>query len=365
MINPLSRELKSKTSTVARVSPCGFFSIYVRKNAEKTKADTSEYGADGWDAKVSRVQQENPGIGRIEASEIVLHSVQDVRARLEDGGDELRRELDLTRATNSRIPPSSRSPRGMKGLSSYSRRLLLNSCQYLEERYGKDQLSFLTLTLPRVSDEALTAIQENWSAIVHRLTDSLTSLLKRSGLPGQLVGAVEIQPQRFIRSGQSVPHLHVVFVGRALKSNWKISPAKIKAIWKNCIFQNTGVELNMSGAVDLKRVQKSASRYLAKYLSKGSTTVTAALDGSGELQFVSCWYVCSLSLRRLYRRSITVSAVAAVQIVEWINDGIVKNWKKVVIELPDGGTFVPCISGYLPLELAKLLTVSMLQLSKE
>lgn len=351
---------QSHRRMLAKVSPCGFFSIYEEKKGQR-KSERVVNSVERWDAAVRLVQQENPGVGRAEASGVVLRRVREMRAALRSasrGGGA--KPLDLTRATNSHVLPKTRAPRGFSGLSGYAKRLTYSSITYLQEKYGKHRLTFLTVTIPGVEEEVLQAIQANWSEIVRRFTQELTRKLKSSGLPGEIVGVTEIQSRREMRTGQAVPHLHIVFVGKHAKGTWVLTPAKVKKQWKRTIKTVTGSNLDMNGSVDMRQVRKSAARYLSKYLSKGRTKA-AANPITGEItSFVSCWYLCSLRLRRLYARSITCGNVAATVLLEEIAKGNkeVKSFD-MFVDTKDGYSFKCCIYGWLNGTIKDLLAQSM------
>lgn len=360
------RQITSHRRLLAKVSPCGYFCVYEQAKGE-TESRRDNSGPGRPHEEVSLVQLSIPGTVSMENTPVPIRSVPKMRsdmARL-DATRGLK-ALDLTSPPNSRLFPKRRSPRGMSGLSGYAKRLTYNATSYLEKRYGKDQLSFLTLTFPGITDVELAAIQENWAEAVRRFTNDLRKKLRARSLPDDLVGAVEIQTARANRTGQLVPHIHLVFVGRKRGKGWALCPGQLKKQWKRLWKTLTGINLSMDGAVDLRRVIKSASRYLSKYLSKGRTKA-ATNQETGEISsFVSCWYICSTALRRLYKASITVSHVAAVQILEWIAEqkaGVTH--RRMVVTFPDGGTFVPCVYGWLDAKLSALVTRSMLEIESE
>lgn len=339
----------SEYVTRARVYPDGGFVVYRGRNGQEKKGQERVIDRRAY-AGLPSVQAEIPGATSRELAAVVGSRMSSL-SESERGGARLdgAAPLDLTERTNSRDSQKPRLPRGLNGMTSYARRLVTNCVAYMEERYGKDQLTFLTLTLPRVTDEELAAIQDNWADILHRTTELLSEALKRKGLPGEIVGAVEIQPQRFERTGQEVPHLHLVFVGRHRKKTWALTPKMIRNIWSKQCQKRIERQLNWNAAVDVRRVVKSAGRYLAKYLSKGSTTGTSD-PCTGEVKsFVASWYVASLSLRRRFKKSINVLGNSA-QVLELLikeSPESVQVYHKYIC-LSDGTNLWVAMTGVLP-----------------
>jgi hypothetical protein len=146
----------------------------------------------------------------------------------------------------------------------------MNGVYLLEQRYGKNRLSFLTLTLPDLTSEDLLKCSENWG----RMTDELLKALRKyveytkKGI-FEYVYCTEIQTKRLELRGEYAPHIHIVMLGKDGK-NWYITPKKIRSIWATIIARCVGHRsFDTSALENLQRIRRSAAAYLGKYLSKG------------------------------------------------------------------------------------------------
>lgn len=204
-------------------------------------------------------------------------------------------------ANNSDI----RSPRGSKGISGSARDVLCWSANQLERVYTRKTMSFLTLTLPELSEGDLRAVQEGWSKVVNDVVREIKRELERHGLQTSVVGCTELQLERGESDRKSWPHLHLVFRGRRdAHSRWLVHPVRFREIWARCVCR-----LGLSRAYpwqsseNVQQVNKSSGGYLAKYISKGKS------KGSQEVRdiwYPSDWIVCSRRLRGLYK-ALTIS----------------------------------------------------------
>lgn len=209
--------------------------------------------------------------------------------------------LGLSNAAISR----KRAKRGCRGISAKSADMLKYWIGQMEMKYGKHNISFLTLTVPNVAPHLRSAIQDSWSKIVNRFVESLKRYLRRRGSKSDCVfGASEVQIKRSQKEGWNVPHLHLVFVGRRSSgSNWLITPIRCRAIWRRILFNAVGrFVADFRAAENLQRVERSAAHYLAKYLSKQvSKSATRAADGEWH---PSDYVVCGRRFRREFRRGV-------------------------------------------------------------
>lgn len=150
-------------------------------------------------------------------------------------------------------------------------RNIRNAGFLLQEKYGKDQLSFLTLTLPNVSEDSLKRIAQNWGKVVHTFLMWLRKRLEKLEIPFEYVYCTEIQTKRKSKYGHTALHLHMVFVGRLYRGRWGVTPIQCRKAWLRAIKPLCGEDkFNTSAVENLQRVKSSASGYLSKYLSKGS-----------------------------------------------------------------------------------------------
>lgn len=212
-----------------------------------------------------------------------------------------------------------REVRGQRGISSHGKRLLRNSCYRLEKENSKDLLTFATFTIPDVSTEESLFLAENWGEIMRVFVQKLTRTLKSEGLPGEIIGAVEIQEQRTFRDNVMALHIHLVFVGRKKGDTWAISPSEYNELWKSVLSRylfEDAASYNWSAVHNVQRVKKSVEMYLGKYVTKGVKSVQAVADKFGENCLPRHWYTCSNSLRkRVMDKKVNVSGIKAEAIV--------------------------------------------------
>lgn len=193
------------------------------------------------------------------------------------------------------------SPRGQKGISAHGKRLIRNACHRIEIEVDKSLLTFATFTLPDVSTEESLFIGENWGEIQRVFVQKLTRALKKEGLPGEVVGAVEIQEKRFDRDDILSLHLHLVFKGRNKGETWGITPSEYNDLWKSVLqgYLFRSVETYDWRAVhNVQRVKKSVEGYLGKYVTKGVKSMSRVVERFGSGCLPSHWYSCTNSLRR-------------------------------------------------------------------
>lgn len=193
------------------------------------------------------------------------------------------------------------SLRGLKGITSHGKRLVRNACRRLEVEVGKEFLSFLTVTVPDVGYLESIAISQGWAEVVRVFLQRLKRALVKAGLPGEIVGVTEIQEKRVKRDGILALHLHLMFVGRSRGQKWALTPSDVRSAWSSALapYLDEPVSSYCWDAVEnIQRVLKSCEGYLGKYMSKGASTVDAAIDEFGEEAMPRSWYACTNSLRK-------------------------------------------------------------------
>lgn len=194
-----------------------------------------------------------------------------------------------------------RAERGSKGISVRQRDVLCWSANSLERIYKQSNMSFLTLTLPELSQADLVTVQDRWSDLVNTVQTYIQRELKKYGCSSAMVGCTEIQLERFENSGRSFPHLHLVFRGRFhARSHWLIKPVRFRDIWRRSVgrFVDTS-QYCWDSSENVEQVRKSSGGYLAKYVSK---CASKQRTGTKDLWYPSDWIVCSRRLRGLYER---------------------------------------------------------------
>lgn len=210
-------------------------------------------------------------------------------------------ECDATIGLSTAPISDKRKKRGSKGPSARSRDIISWAANQLEFAHSKQNMSFLTLTLPEMSDGQLGVVQGNWSAIVNQVVKEIRRRLKNEGVPTHVVGCTEIQTERELRTGQRYPHLHLVFRGRRhSQTGWALSPRQYRGIWRTVVLRFLGnVQFDWSASENVQPIKKSTGGYLAKYLSK-SGSKSAGRDR--DAWHPSDWGIVSRALRSLYAR---------------------------------------------------------------
>lgn len=206
--------------------------------------------------------------------------------------------LGLAEATNYHKRKS--APRGSRGITSQNRKTVRSVGTLLEFRYGKDRLSFATLTMPSLTPEDRVVCQQQWSRSVQVFYQEMTRYFARKGLKFIYVGVTEIQPKRSEREGWNAPHLHFVFLGKQGKT-WTITPSKLRQLWKRTWHGHFSSSYCWDLSENLVRVKKSVAGYLSKYLSKGgkSTSANAPVDS----WFPSSWVSLNLTMKNWLKKT--------------------------------------------------------------
>ena len=214
--------------------------------------------------------------------------------------------------------------RGSKGISKAGRRAVENSAILLESTYGRSRISFLTLTIPGVTEDEAIALSGNWSEIVRVFLQWLCRRLKNAGLPDCVVSVTEVQEGRLRGSGVLGLHLHMLFVGRKAVGGWLFSPEDIREAWRRAVGNHLSMppEFYDWRAVErLERIKKSASGYIGKYMSKGLKSAQLISEVRPDVVLPSTWYNLSQSMRRWYKKSVVIlSRELAGYIVELIEN---------------------------------------------
>jgi hypothetical protein len=192
-----------------------------------------------------------------------------------------------------------RSPRGSKGITSRGRRNVRSGATILEQRHGKECLSFVTFTVPSLESETMRKVCGNWSEVIRQTQQNLVRLQTSKGLDTDMVGVVEIQEKRFQRTGQAIPHLHIVIQGRkSSRSHWSVSIPEIESCYRRAIEAVAGQAIDMRAACNVKRVQKSVAGYMSKYMSKGNKSLQRFREWGEKLPLPKAWYTITRSLSK-------------------------------------------------------------------
>lgn len=208
-----------------------------------------------------------------------------------------------TNSHNSR--PQRKIRRGLKGITSRQRRLVKSAGVLLEKKYGRENFSFLTLTLPADSGGNLISWNSNFGEITRQTVQELRRELIRQGLPGEIIGVVEIQEGRLERVGELALHLHLIFAGRKNAwSPWAIDKVWIRDLWNRQLEMVVGMPFFGDATTRIEKPRKSLQKELGKYLSKGSRVIARVVDLGLQDQLPHSWVTVSLTLRRLVNSNI-------------------------------------------------------------
>ena len=250
-------------------------------------------------------------------------------------------------------PPPERAPRGQGGITRLGARTVRNAAFLLEQKYGTARLSFLTCTVPLVSETAEYNLGREWAEIVRIFIQKLTRLLKAAGLPPSYVGCTEIQEKRLVEHGGLPLHLHLVFPGRLPFKSWAIGPEQFASAWMSAVtcrcpeFEGA----NFKAATRIETLKKSAEGYLGKYMTKGAASLRGLLDSDpGIAEFLpASWWHCALILKRAIGARMSGGNRSAIRLIRDVraNDSRVGFAAEVKVKLADGNEIPAAVVGKL------------------
>lgn len=171
---------------------------------------------------------------------------------------------------------------GMKGCTSYGKKMVRSAAYLLQRKAGRRNLSFLTLTVPPMGLGELREVAMSWGELIRRLIQLLTRRLAKAKLPTEVVSVTELQTGRLKAGSLGCLHVHVVFSGRRnSRSSWFLRPLDIRKWWLKQLSSVVGRAVQSQSCENIQSVKKDASAYLGKYLSKGAGDVErfAAIAG--------------------------------------------------------------------------------------
>lgn len=159
-------------------------------------------------------------------------------------------------------------------MTKHMARNIRNAGYLLQAKYGKDNITFATFTLPGLSEADLSIICERWDELVDNFIHSLRKRVEKHGSKLEYVYCTEIQLKRLEIRHEYAPHLHLAMRGRnGKKKPWYISPKQFRSAWCNAIANLLGHnDFQRSAVENVQRVKHSVSGYLSKYMSKGSNS---------------------------------------------------------------------------------------------
>lgn len=237
------------------------------------------------------------------------------------------------------------SRKRLTGMTKNMARNIRNGVYLLEKEYGKDQMSFLTLTLPNLSTDELSMCCEQWQHMTDQILKWLRKRLLSKGIEFEYVYCTEIQSKRLQSRGEYAPHLHIVFRGRnGRKSPWGITPKMVRKAWASIIACVVGhSDFTTTALENLQRIKFSAARYLSKYLSKGNCCLPAEKENSPVQVLRTQWGGMARRISRRIKRctcritsasdNLRLGASILRAMDELVNAGIVRYWKSGYIPL--------------------------------
>lgn len=214
--------------------------------------------------------------------------------------------LGLSVVSNSHNSGTQRKiKRGLKGITTRQRRQVKSSGVMLEQKHGRENLSFLTCTLPALSQEEMALINSSWGIIVKRFLQEVRRDLERCGLPGEILSITEIQEGRLQERGELALHLHLVFAGRTSAwQPWALDSNRARYLWNHQLEMVVGHQFDGAATTRIERPRKSLKKELGKYLSKGSRAISRCIELGFADQLPASWTNITLSLRRAVFRAI-------------------------------------------------------------
>lgn len=184
---------------------------------------------------------------------------------------------------------------GLKGIPRSGRYRVLEGATVLQQRYGR-RLGFYTLTCPYTEPEKVYEFNRCFQEIMRRFFQELKRAYHRIGADFAYVAAYEIQEERYHET--SIPVLHVHWVSPCYLPNsyqFAVTADEIRGIYERVLCSVVAPPTSCSSALDSQVVKKSASGYLAKYLSKGGNIVEVIADAAPS-QVPSKWWSMSRNL---------------------------------------------------------------------
>jgi hypothetical protein len=234
--------------------------------------------------------------------------------------------------------PQKPSRKRLLTMTSHMARNIRNGVYLLENEYGKDLMSFLTLTIPNLNHDDLALVSKRWDYMTDEILKEMRKMLDKKGIEFEYVYCTEIQTKRLQQRKEYAPHLHIIFRGRiGKKSPWAISPKQIRKAWTRVISRVVGHREFCNNALEnLQRIQKSAARYLAKYMSKGNCCIPQ--DGFGQhiCQLKTQWGGMARSVsRKLRQRTLTIRSDGkygelAIRFARQVDDYVERRYVKYV-----------------------------------
>lgn len=202
-------------------------------------------------------------------------------------------------SNSHRYPDEGAVRRGVNGLTSHGKKVLRNSIWRIQRLHGRSRMAFVTLTLPDITFEQSWGISTDWSRVVRVFFQKLGRYFERLGLPTCYAACTEMQTERLGDDGHPALHLHFVCVTkRRGEKGYAITPGEIRWLWASVIGPMVP-DVEFWGAVEnVVALKGDASRYMSKYLSKGTASVEPPRSDETGWSLPTAWYSVRANLRR-------------------------------------------------------------------
>lgn len=208
--------------------------------------------------------------------------------------------LTLSNALNSHTQCEPSTQRGLKGITALGQQMLRSACYVLERDYGKSDLCFATLTVPTLPPGARFLLVQNWSELVRQFLQWVSRKLLAGGRPTKVCGCSEIQSARLANHGEGYLHLHAIWPAHSNAASrlWVVEWEELRDWWERALVRFSCCELPYHPRVQTSPIEKSAERYMGKYLSKGSGEVMDDfVEKEGEFSVPPSWWFMTADLR--------------------------------------------------------------------
>lgn len=320
-----------------QVYPNGEFAVYTQRKAPVEPVEQLE-----------RTEDQNQTNRAIEA-----HGIEPVRAFFGSAKQAL--HLGLSTPRNLSALPKRPARNGLKGMPGRARKMVRNACYLLERDCGRENLSFLTLTVPALPGEDMELLHQAWSKVAIALRKKLTLRLTNANIPDpRIVVVSEIQEKRYEETGYPILHLHCLFRGRNSYSSWAVSKSEIQQLWETTISNIIGYHVCCSNATRIEPVRKSAENYMGKYMSKGVAAVRAIVEAGYADWLPRQWWGMTRSLSQQIRSLIRITHQSATTLWHSLLDGIngICQWfRPVYVEAVTGEKYLVAFYGKLTTEM--------------
>jgi hypothetical protein len=242
-------------------------------------------------------------------------------------------------------------PKRTRGISSKAQKVIRNCAWLLEEQEGKRNLTFCTITIPPLPEDFRSYLNKNWGDFKRRFIQELTRRLKAVGSSTNIIEVTEIQEKRYAATGQFYLHSHLVW-GNSNRTGCRLSTAAlslrsgankqfaIDVSWLRGLlyrllvqdfYKSNGVTTTDASnffcppfqfpRVEVARVRGSVSRYLAKYLSKGASTVARFTTDKGVdvLELPRQWHYVGGGLRKVLKKRLRKFGSEVADFLNWVS----------------------------------------------